>query len=463
MPRKLRPGDRVDEFAIEEELSAGAMAISYRAKQSAAGSDRLIFLKQFISPTTALPWYGDFCAYQDRMKTLIEKTELGNLVCKPIKFFESQLTGGSPATRGYYQAFEFISDGKDLETVLKELEANPASANWGQRTTWAKVIMGSIGRLHHHKVVHADLKPANLQLIKDDTIKIGYKLKLIDMDRSVMLSERIPWDGHEGQTGTPGYFSPEHLRKEPLLPASDVFTCGLILYELLAGGHPYKSGGPDDYQKAVESHAAPPPGFEGPIGEGFDRLVHKMLSPRAGDRPTAEEVKDALNRATRSSGPPRSPAPPKGDAPARAGSEAPAPPAASGSGAGAGGTREARPEPAPAPASAPRAPEPPKTVGPALVLVAGDRRLPVAIKTRLNGRLLAGVPDADRYWDSSHQATVERRGLEWWLLPNPAAANETMLNGAKVVEPVKLSQGDVLAVGREAKGITKAPVTVEFA
>ena len=97
-----------------------------------------------------------------------------------------------------------------------------------------------------------------------------------------------------------------------------------------------------------------------------------------------------------------------------------------------------------------------------MVLVAGDWRLPIGIKTRLSGRVLAGVPEADRYWDSSHQATVERRETEWWLTPNPGAANETMLNGKKVSDPVKLAKGDVLAVGREAKGVTKASVTVEF-
>ena len=102
--------------------------------------------------------------------------------------------------------------------------------------------MAGIAALHESKIVHADLKPANAYLIKDPTIGSGYQLKLIDMDFSLLADRRAPWHGFQGYVGTDNYRSPEHLTRGAVPGlASDVFTCGLILYELLAGEHPYWS------------------------------------------------------------------------------------------------------------------------------------------------------------------------------------------------------------------------------
>ena len=101
--------------------------------------------------------------------------------------------------------------------------------------------------------MHADLKPANAYLIEDPTIGSGYQLKLIDMDFSLLADRRAPWHGHQGYVGTDNYRSPEHLARGSVPGlASDVFTCGLMLYELLAGEHPYWSDDQAEYAKQVQ-------------------------------------------------------------------------------------------------------------------------------------------------------------------------------------------------------------------
>src|SRR4029450_12438554 len=130
--------------------------------------------------------------------------------------------------------------------------------------TWTKVLLAGVAALHEARVVHCDLKPANAYLIADPTIGAGYQLKLIDMDFSVLADQRAPWHGHQGYVGSDNYRSPEPLTKGAVPGlASDVFTCGLILYELLAGVHPYWHEDQAEYAKRVRAYAIKPPALLG--------------------------------------------------------------------------------------------------------------------------------------------------------------------------------------------------------
>lgn len=88
------------------------------------------------------------------------------------------------------------------------------------------------------------------------------------------------------------------------------------------------------------------------------------------------------------------------------------------------------------------------------------------------GRLKASLAQAwaqrmlgedGRFWDKDLQLTFEPHPDGWYLVPNPAASNETLVNGAAVTERVDLQDGMVLGVGRAAKGVVKTPVTVQLA
>lgn len=68
-----------------------------------------------------------------------------------------------------------------------------------------------------------------------------------------------------------------------------------------------------------------------------------------------------------------------------------------------------------------------------------------------------------RFWDKDLQLTFEPHADGWQLVPNPAASNETLVNGVAVTERVDLQEGMVLGVGRAAKGVVKTPVTVQLA
>lgn len=84
------------------------------------------------------------------------------------------------------------------------------------------------------------------------------------------------------------------------------------------------------------------------------------------------------------------------------------------------------------------------------------------LTTRLQQSSVRRFGDAARFWDNNWQATLQKRSDGWYVVPNPGAPNDTLLNGKKIVSGKKLRAGDELAVGRAAKGIVKLPLTVSF-
>ena len=195
----------------------------------------------------------------------------------------------------YFQAYEFVENGADLQQVLdKEREQHrltkvaPARdpAVWARHVTWAKVLTAAVAALHESKIVHADLKPANAYLVAGcDASASGYQLKLIDMDFSLLADQRAPWHGFQGYVGTDNYRSPEHLTRGSVPGlASDVFTCGLMLYELLAGEHPYWQDDQAEYAALVQAYAAKPPALLGRVpapahNAEVSAALHRCLSP----------------------------------------------------------------------------------------------------------------------------------------------------------------------------------------
>ena len=452
MARKLKVGDVLRGYRVTKVFGPGAMAISYAAESP---DGRRIFLKQYKSPAPTVIWYEPFIAYQQELAARVRGGKGAHYAVRLVDAFEERW--GGPC---YFQAYEFVEHGSDLQGILdEERERHRSSgvspladaATWAQHVTWAKVLMAGIAGLHESRIVHADLKPANVYLIRDPSIGAGYQLKLIDMDFSVLADRRAPWHGHQGYVGTDNYRSPEHLTRGavPTL-ASDVFTCGLILHEMLAGTHPYWRDDQAEYARLVRAHAAAPPALAGVMpppatNAEVSAALHRCLAPDPALRPTAAELRAVLSgRAARR---------PEREAAAAAGpTPAPRGPAA-----------------APAPAATPTAPTAPAapTASGAPILATrlelvgdGGRSLRIGVRTEV-GRHLARQFGADaEFWDP-RQCVLERRADgRWQVAPLPGTTNETLLNGEIVAAPRPLHEGDVLAVGRRAKGIVKLPLTV---
>ena len=222
MATVLLDNTRVRDYTVVRKMHDGAMAISYEAKKDGDGR---VFFKQYKSPSVRAPWYGGFITYQEKMRRRIGSPPCSHFCYAFLDSFEEK--------RCFYQVFEFLDHGHSLQKMLVE---RPTAVAWPQRVIMAKVLMMGISALHQAKIVHSDLKPDNIMLIEDREIEAGYRVKVIDMDFSILTDVPPPWKEYEGSFGTPGYTSPEHLRGKTPKQASDIFTCGLMLYELLRRG-----------------------------------------------------------------------------------------------------------------------------------------------------------------------------------------------------------------------------------
>jgi eukaryotic-like serine/threonine-protein kinase len=181
---------------------------------------------------------------------------------------------------------EFI-DGDSLRKLVTPRQPFHQIALWGRQ------IAEALAASHARGIVHRDIKPENLIVRKDGYAKI--------LDFGLAADRTVP--PHQLPMGTVRYMSPEQGRAEELTGSSDVFSLGLVLYELATGVHPF--GGPEGRDstmtitQAIGMQPVPPPSsIAGTLPREFDELLKHMLAKHPTARPSASEVADRLAKLT---------------------------------------------------------------------------------------------------------------------------------------------------------------------
>ena len=145
----------------------------------------------------------------------------------------------------------------------------------------------ALSAAHARGIVHCDIKPENLMVRQDGLVKVldfGLALDLGSITSGSML-----WGG------TLRYMSPEQSRGESPSAASDIFSLGIVLYELATGTHPFESKSVFEGLKALNQSEPPAPSAVNPfLLKQLDTLILGMLAKDPGLRPTAAEVARVL-------------------------------------------------------------------------------------------------------------------------------------------------------------------------
>jgi serine/threonine protein kinase len=183
--------------------------------------------------------------------------------------------------------YEFLHTGDRLAIVMELVEGASLRSICGRPAPLQDVarignqIAQALSAAHKAGIVHRDVKPENI-IVRPD----GY-VKLVDFGLARNLQDAVDL----GVAGTLRYMSPEQVRGEPAGPAADIFSLGLVLYELSTGVHPFPKENPLAAADSIaERTAVAPSRCLASLPRQWDELVVAMLSHDPASRPAAEQV-----------------------------------------------------------------------------------------------------------------------------------------------------------------------------
>jgi len=247
---------KIPGFEIREKLGSGGMATVYLAIQQ--NLDRKIALKIMNSSLATDP---DFC------KRFINEGKIIATVSSHPDIVTIYDIGCVDDTT-YYMAMEYASGGC-LTDILNE-RVNPEAA-----INIVKRMARALGYAHHHGIVHRDVKPANI-LFRDDGTPI-----LTDFGIAKSLSANTQLTKIGFAIGTPDYMSPEQARAGELDGRSDLYSLGIVFYEMLTGRRPFQG---DDNMSVTLMHLNDPvPPLPGRFAE-YQPIIDKLLAKKPEDR-----------------------------------------------------------------------------------------------------------------------------------------------------------------------------------
>jgi hypothetical protein len=200
-------------------------------------------------------------------------------------------------TESVYIAYEFVA-GQTFREALRAGRITDAGA-----VETATQVLDALAHVHAHDIVHRDVKPANV-LLADGDGRISVRLLDFGLAR---VAEADTLTASGDVPGTLAYIAPERLRGAPADAAADVWSVGVLLYEALAGRHPFWRPSLAETADAI-MEGAPPIRTERPdLPEPLQAVVDRALTLDPARRPSAAKLAKLLRRA-RGERPPRLPA-----------------------------------------------------------------------------------------------------------------------------------------------------------
>ncbi len=225
----------------------------------------------------------------------------------------------------YFMAMEYVQ-GRTLADILR----SNGHLNSQQAADIAVEVAGALSFAHRSGVVHRDIKPANILIGSNGAVKVA--------DFGIARAMNAPTENNLTQAGsvmgTATYFSPEQAQGAQPDPRSDLYSLGVVLYEMVAGRPPFTGENPVSIAyKQVHENPQPLNRLVADVPKPFEAIVAKLLAKRPEIRyANADEVRDELRRfrngepvqalaavmgaagAAGAALPPRPPAPPTGPA-----------------------------------------------------------------------------------------------------------------------------------------------------
>ncbi|GGC16425.1 serine/threonine protein kinase [Oxalicibacterium flavum] len=268
LPPKLKPGQTIDGYTVEEQIHASAATLLYRVRED--GSGRQLVLKTL---------------HPDKAEDAHERSAFAHeewLARRVVGRFFPQVISPAQKSRLYY-----LTTWHEGSTLQQQLDV-------GKHFTIPEVLgcgirlVRALGALHRRSIVHRDIKPANIHLGSDGELRIldlGVAQSGLEAEDEV----RAP------RAGTPSFLAPEQFDDAPASPATDLYAAGVTLYLLLTRRYPY--GEIEPFQTPRFGSPVMPSRHRPDLPMWLENVLLKAIAADPAERfETAEEFLLALER-----------------------------------------------------------------------------------------------------------------------------------------------------------------------
>jgi serine/threonine-protein kinase len=254
-------GQQLGPFLIEKQLGSGAMGAVYLGRHVELGIKAAI---KIMLPGAAAS--GSAAQRFEREAAILKQLRHPNIV----RLYGIGRSGGSR-----YYAMEYI-EGESLDQAL----ARRGRFTWEEVVELGRQLCAALQHAHEQGVVHRDLKPSNLMVLPDGTLKLTDFGIAKDLDVTGLTAANCT-------VGTAAYMSPEQCKGDPNLShKSDLYSLGVVFYELLTGRKPFNAtNAVDMFMQHVKAKPERPSRIVLDLPVWFDTLVCQLLEKKPDQRP----------------------------------------------------------------------------------------------------------------------------------------------------------------------------------
>src|SRR5215213_5409404 len=258
-------GKTLGKVHIEGLVARGGMAEVYTGMHESLGQVAIKVMRGILDKDS------EQLARFQREAEVIEELRHPNIV----QMFAYDIADESP-----YLVMEYIP-GPSLAAYLKSLHDHEQRLPIGMVAQILKSMASALDYAHSKGIVHRDIKPANVMLrSQSDSIELGKTLP-IDVEPIltdfglVRLLDSTMHTTAGSVSGTPAYMSPEQARGEKVDKRTDIYSLGIMLYEMLAGTVPFQAD--TTFGMLMKHINEPPPPIEG-LGDGLQAILDRTLA-----------------------------------------------------------------------------------------------------------------------------------------------------------------------------------------
>lgn len=256
-------------YELLELIGSGGMAMVYKAKCHRL--NRLVAVKVLKS---------DFASDADFRRRFYDESQAIAMLSHPNIVSVYDVSRSSPE----YIVMELI-DG----ITLKQYMERRGRLNWRESLHFITQIMKGLSHAHSRGIVHRDIKPQNIMVLRDGSVKVtDFGIACLSNSANTMTQEAL---------GSVHYISPEQAKGNRPDARSDIYSAGVVLYEMLTGHLPYDADTPEEIALMhIAGSAKPPREWNSDIPEELERITLRAMEPDLRKRyQSAGEMLKALN------------------------------------------------------------------------------------------------------------------------------------------------------------------------